>query len=155
MKTDEIKLRMVKFAEETIDLYVPANGFFDKLKNSTMKLWVHQNAWRLNKILDAFSDQNGEINGREVISEYENTLFENGEFRLDVKKMIPEEYSTISEILPDKIVIFRKEDLHKLFREEYEKENDFRKLNLRSFLFDFRGFNAINGEDNRKQKKVH
>lgn len=119
MKTDEIKLRMVKFAEETIDLYVPANGFFDKLKNSTMKLWVHQNAWRLNKILDAFSDQNGEINGREVISEYENTLFENGEFRLDVKKMIPEEYSTISEILPDKIVIFRKEDLHKLFREEY------------------------------------
>lgn len=32
MKTDEIKLRVVKFAEETIDLYVPANGFFDKLK---------------------------------------------------------------------------------------------------------------------------
>lgn len=114
MKIEELKLRMLKFIEDTVDMYIPPIGFFDKIKNSTIKLWIHQNVWKMNKIMDAFKDENGEIDINSIICEYENNLFENGEFRLNIKTIIPEEYSEISKILPDKIVIFRKEDLYKL-----------------------------------------
>lgn len=115
MKIDELKLRISTFIEETIDMYIPPTGFFDKIKNSTIKLWVHQNTWKLNKILDAFKDEKGEIDSNSIISEYEKSLFEDGEFRLDVKNIIPIEYSEVSKILPDKIVVFKKDDLYKLF----------------------------------------
>lgn len=118
MKIDEMKLRIINFADNTIDLYIPPTGFLDKMKNSTIKLWAHQNAWRLNKILDAFKDENGEIDPHNVLDCYENCLFENGEFRLDIRKMMPEEYSSIISMLPNKIVLFRKEDLHKLLNIE-------------------------------------
>ena len=47
MKTDEMKLRIHKFLNDTIDLYMPPNGFIDKMKNSTAKLWLEQNKWCL------------------------------------------------------------------------------------------------------------
>lgn len=115
MKIDELKLRVSTFIDETIDMYIPQNGFFNKIKNSTIKLWVHQNTWKMNKIMDAFKDENGEIDPYFVINEYEKSLFENGEFRLDIKNIIPPEYTEVLNMLPDKIVVFKKEDLYKLF----------------------------------------
>ena len=62
MRTDELKLRVKNFIENTIDLYMPPHNFFDKLKNSTAKLWLDQNMWRINKVIDAFGDERSEIN---------------------------------------------------------------------------------------------
>lgn len=118
MKIDELKLRVAKFIDETIDMYIPPVGFFDKLKNSTIKLWAHQNMWKLNKVMDAFKDENGEICQDDIIREYEGNLFENGEFRLDLKSLIPQEYSDVANMLPNKIVVFRREDLYHLFGAE-------------------------------------
>ena len=61
MKTDELKLRVKKFLDNTIDLYLPPTNFFDKMKNSTAKLWLDQNMWKLGKAVDAFGDEDGEI----------------------------------------------------------------------------------------------
>ena len=33
MNVDEVKLRIIKFLNNTIDLYIPPTNFFDKLKN--------------------------------------------------------------------------------------------------------------------------
>ena len=33
MKTDEVKMRVIKFVNNTIDLYLPPTNFFDKIKN--------------------------------------------------------------------------------------------------------------------------
>lgn len=118
MKVDEIKFRVKSFLLNTIDLYLPPTNFFDKIKNTTAKFWVEQNSWKLNKILDAFSDENHEIDTEKLVSQYENVLFDqNGEMSVDVKSMIPSEYDTIKSILPDKIILFKKEDLRKLFQE--------------------------------------
>lgn len=116
MKVDEIKFRVKSFLLNTIDLYLPPTNFFDKIKNTTAKFWVEQNSWKLNKILDAFSDENHEIDTDKLVSQYENVLFDqNGEMSVDVKSMIPSEYDTIKSILPDKIILFKKEDLRNIF----------------------------------------
>lgn len=115
MKMDEVKLRINQFIHGTIDLYIPPTTFFDKMKHATAKLWVDQNIWKLYNILDKFGDQNGEIDIEKVVTYYEETIFENGELRLDVKTMIPRQYDWINEYLPNKIIVFKKEDLNYLF----------------------------------------
>ena len=42
---------------------------------------------------------------------YEDVLFENGELRLSLKEIAPD---AVKAMLPDKTMIFKKEDLHKL-----------------------------------------
>lgn len=116
MKTDEIKLRLHKFLNDTIDLYIPPVGFIDKMKNSTAKLWLDQNSWRLFNAIDAFGNEHHEIDIDKVMSYYEDALFENGEMRLDVKTMIPTQFEWLKDYLPNKIILFKKEDLRNIFR---------------------------------------
>ena len=101
MKTDEIKLRVNKFLNDTIDLYMPPVGIFDKMKNSTAKLWLEQNSWRLFKAIDAFGDEHHEIDIDKVLRHYEDSLFENDELRIDVKSIIPQQYEWIKDYLPN------------------------------------------------------
>lgn len=115
MKIDEVKLRINQFIQGTIDLYMPPTNFFDKMKNATAKLWVDQNIWKLYKALDSFGDQYGEIDIEKVMSYYEDALFENNEFKVDIKTMIPKQYEWINEYLPNKVILFKKEDLIQIF----------------------------------------
>lgn len=116
MKTDEIKMRLCKFINQTIDLYMPPTNFVDKLKNSTAKLWVEQNMWMIHKAVDAFGDEHHEIDIDKVIERYEDALFENDELRLDIKSMLPSNMQWINDFLPNKIILFKKEDLHNMFK---------------------------------------
>lgn len=117
MKDDEVKMRIVNFINSTIDLYMPPINFFDKLKNSTAKLWVEQNQWRLGKAINAFSDENHEIDVDKVVDYYERALFENGELRLDIKNMLPESFQWVKEYLPNKIILFKSDDIRGIFRQ--------------------------------------
>ena len=116
MKIDELKIRLHKFVNSTIDLYLPPTTFVDKLANSTAKLWIDQNTWRLNKILDSFGDEHGEIDADDILEHYEKTLFENGELRLDIKSMIPESMHMLKDVLPNKIILFKTEDFRDIFK---------------------------------------
>jgi hypothetical protein len=115
MKIDEVKLRINEFIQGTIDLYIPPNNIFDKMKNATAKLWIDQNIWKLYKAIDTFGDQYGEIDIDKIMCYYEDSLFENNELRLDIKTMIPKQYEWLNEYLPNKIILFKKEDLKHLF----------------------------------------
>jgi hypothetical protein len=42
---------------------------------------------------------------------YEDVLFENGELRLSLKEIAPD---AVKAMLPDKTMIFKRDDLHKL-----------------------------------------
>lgn len=116
MKIDELKIRLHKFVNNTIDLYVPPTGLVEKMVNSTAKLWIDQNAWRLYKILDSFGDEHGEIDVQEILDHYEDTLFENGELRLDIKSMLPSSMDWVKELLPNKIILFKTEDFRNIFK---------------------------------------
>lgn len=116
MTTSEIKLRINRFLNNTIDLYMPPTSFLDKMKNSTAKFWLEQNSWRINKAVDVFGDSNNNIDIDVLMKHYEDTLFENGELKLDIKGMIPESMKWLNEYLPNKIILFKKEDLYNIFK---------------------------------------
>jgi hypothetical protein len=111
MRTDELKLRIHNFLNDTIDLYLPPNNFFDKMKNSTAKFWLDQNSWMIFKAIDAFGDENHEIDPHKLLSYYEDALFEDDELRVDIKEMIPDQYEWLKDYLPNKLILFRKDDL--------------------------------------------
>lgn len=95
---------------------MPPVGLFDKMKNSTAKLWLEQNSWRLFKAIDAFGDEHHEIDIDKVLNHYESSLFENDELRINVKSIIPQQYEWIKDYLPNKIILFKKDDLRNIFR---------------------------------------
>ena len=92
MKTDELKLRIKTFADELIDQYLPTGNIIETLKNTTAKYWLSQNIGKFDSILNAFADVNGEIDTAKLKEFYEPVIFQNDEFRLDVKSLIPDLY---------------------------------------------------------------
>ena len=114
MKVDELKLRINNFTSEIIDMYMPPTDFFGKMKNATMKLWVDQNIWKLDPILNQFVDKNQCIDVEKVKNQYESVLFENGELKLDIVGMLPDDMDYVKALLPNKIVLLHKQDLYKL-----------------------------------------
>ena len=114
MRTDELKLRIKTFTENLINQYLPAGNIIETLKNTTAKYWLSQNIGKLDSILNAFADENREIDINKLKEFYEPVIFQNDEFRLDVKSLIPEEQVILKNMLPDNIILFHREDLYRL-----------------------------------------
>jgi hypothetical protein len=114
MKPDEIKLRINNFADDLINKLFPNDNFFNKLKGATAKFWIKQNVWKLDTILTNFVDKDGEINMVDTVNFFVNEIFnENEEFTLDIQSLF--ENNQLSQYLPNKIIVFTKSDLVKLF----------------------------------------
>ena len=114
MKPDEIKLRITSYADDLINKLFPNDNFFDKLKGATAKYWIKQNVWKLDTILTNFVDKDGEINMVDTVNFFVNEIFnENEEFTLDIQSLF--ENKQLSQYLPNKIIVFTKADLVKLF----------------------------------------
>lgn len=111
MRKEELEYSIKKYVNQLIDDVLPESGILGKLSNRTAKYWVEQNQWRLNEILSVFTDKDECIDTEKLAEMYEDVLFENGELRLSLKEIAPDSVKTM---LPDKIMIFKREDLHKL-----------------------------------------
>lgn len=111
MRKEELEYSIKKYVNQLIDDVLPESGILGKLSNRTAKYWVEQNQWRLDEILSVFTDKDECIDTKKLAEMYEDVLFENGELRLSLKEIAPDSIKTM---LPDKIMIFKKEDLHKL-----------------------------------------
>lgn len=116
MHKDEVKMKIRCFVDQTIDSVVPMDNIFNKLKNSTFKLVIDENINKLDPILSTFADEQGEIDIEHIISHYQATLFTNGELRVDLKSIIPDEYSVIKDMVPNKVILFRQNDLANIFK---------------------------------------
>lgn len=114
MKPDEIKLRITSYADDLINKLFPDDNFFNKLKGATAKFWIKQNVWKLDTILTNFVDKDGEINMVDTVNFFVTEIFnENEEFTLDIQSLF--ENNQLSQYLPNKIIVFTKSDLVKLF----------------------------------------
>lgn len=112
-----MKMRIKTFVHKTIDLYLPCNNIIFKLENATAKLYIEQHLDKLNRFLNMFADEDGEIDEQLVMRTYEKALFnDDGELQVDVKELLSERFDINSSFLPDKIIIFKKEDIYRLFR---------------------------------------
>lgn len=114
MKMHEFKLRLICGVNDLIDDYFSANTVVDKFINSTLKIMVKQNAGKLDGIMELFMDENGCIDEQLVIEEYSKMLGENG-ILFDLRDFIKND--TIKNLLPNKALIIRDEDIKKMFQQ--------------------------------------
>lgn len=111
MKKEELEYSIIQYVHQLINDVLPESGLLSKLSNRTAKFWVEQNQWRLDEILSVFTNKDGCIDTEKLAEMYEDVLFENGELRLSLREIAPE---GVKAMLPDKIMIFKKDDLHKI-----------------------------------------
>lgn len=108
MKIHEVKLRLNSSINKLIDTYFGLPTVTEKMVNATLKIIAKQNMYKLDSILGMFADQNGEIDPQAILYEYASQIDENG-IRIDIKEYIDNDL--IKQILPNKILIIKKEDI--------------------------------------------
>ena len=108
MKTGEIKIRLFNALMTMIDTYFGAPSMSEKFINSTLKIIVKQNINKIDSMLDLFTDENGDINAEEIISEYAEMFDESG-YVFNIKDYIENE--TVKKFIPDKALVIKREDV--------------------------------------------
>ena len=108
MKTGEIKIRLFNALMTMIDTYFSAPSMSEKFINSTLKIIVKQNINKIDSMLDLFTDENGDINAEEIISEYAEMFDESG-YVFNIKDYIENE--TVKKFIPDKALVIKREDV--------------------------------------------
>lgn len=112
MKIGEVKMKLSNSVMGLIDTYFSGNSLNEKFVNSTLKIILKQNLYKIDSILSLFTDQNGDINTDEIVMEYSKMIDENG-IVFDLKKYIDNDL--VKTIVPDKILILKREDILNIF----------------------------------------
>ena len=112
MKIGEVKMKLSNSVMGLIDTYFSGNALNEKFVNSTLKIILKQNLYKIDSILSLFTDQNGDINTDEIVMEYSKMIDENG-IVFDLKKYIDNDL--VKTIIPDKILILKREDILNIF----------------------------------------
>lgn len=113
MKTEELKLRIVKSVNDLIDVYYADNDFIDKMINSTLKILVQKNTDKIDGFLKMFQDANGEIDAEMIINAYAEQ-FSDGGIRFDIKEFVESDF--LKGFLPDKFLLIGKDDILKILK---------------------------------------
>lgn len=113
MKTGEFKMRLANSVMGLIDTYFGGTAMSEKFINSTLKIVLKQNLYKIDPMLDLFANQDGEINAQEVVTEYANMIDENG-YVFDLKQYV--ENDTIKALIPNKILVIKREDILNLLK---------------------------------------
>lgn len=111
MKIDEVKMKVSNALLNMIDTYFGGNNINEKFINSTLKIIVKQNIYKIDSVLHMFADQNGEIDINEIINEYSNIIDENG-VTINLKDYVNNDM--LKSFIPNKILIIKREDLFNL-----------------------------------------
>jgi hypothetical protein len=112
MKTSEFKLSVVQGLNNLVDDYFGTNSHADKFINSTLKIMIKQNTYKLDDVLCLFTDANGNIDESVIIEEYSKVIGDSG-FILDIRDFVKNDL--VKNLLPNKALIIKKEDLRKMF----------------------------------------
>ena len=115
MRTAEVKLKLVNSANKLIDTYFGMPTITEKMINATLKVLVKQNIHKADGILKMFENEYGEINPQEILVEYANQIDENG-IAIDIREYVNND--TIKQMLPNKILIVKKDDILNLIAQE-------------------------------------
>ena len=108
MKAGELKIRLSHTVMGLIDTYFSGTSISEKFVNSTLKIILKQNIYKVDPFLELFTDKNGDINAAEIVAEYANMIDENG-FVFDLKHYVDNDI--VKNMLPDKVLIIKKEDI--------------------------------------------
>ena len=113
MKICEVKMRLSNSVMNMIDTYFGANTLSEKFINSTLKIILKQNIYKIEPMLNLFADKNGDIDVDTIIMEYSQMIDESG-FIFDLKDYIDNDI--VKSFIPDKSLIIKREDILNLLK---------------------------------------
>lgn len=117
MSVDEFKSKAVDFIDSLVDLYFPKTTLFNRLANSTTKFYVEQHASDFDDVLQAFcSRDTQQIDTDALITRMDKDVFQNGELRINLSDILPANMQQIANVLPNKIIILKKDDMTRAFK---------------------------------------
>jgi hypothetical protein len=111
MKQHEIKLKITNAVNGMIDTYFSGTALNEKFINSTLKILVKQNAYKVDSVLELFADKNGDINATEIVAEYANMIDDCG-FIFDLKEYVDNDM--IKSFIPNKVLVIKRDDILKI-----------------------------------------
>jgi hypothetical protein len=111
MKAGEVKMRLSNVVIEMIDTYFGGPAMNEKFINSTLKIILKQNIYKIDSILALFTDKNGDINMRDIVDEYSKMIGTEGVI-FDLKQYLDNDFA--KSLIPDKILIIKQDDILKL-----------------------------------------
>lgn len=112
MKASEFKLSLISGLNRLIDDYFGAPTVADKFINSTLKIIIKQNSYKLDDMLELFADEHGCIDKDIIIDNYSEVLGESGVI-FDIRDFIKNDF--VKSLLPNKALVIKREDLRKMF----------------------------------------
>jgi hypothetical protein len=112
MKATELKLCLIQGVNNLIDDYFGSSSKGDKFINSTLKIMVRQNTYKVDEVLELFTDEHGCIDENVLIEEYSKVIGDKG-IIFDIRDFVKNEL--IKSFLPDKALVIKKDDLRKMF----------------------------------------
>lgn len=112
MKASEFKLSVVQGLNNLVDDYFGSSSYADKFINSTLKIMIRQNTYKMDDVLCLFTDEYGNIDETVIIEEYSKVIGDSG-FILDIRDFVKNEL--VRNLLPNKALVIKKEDLRKMF----------------------------------------
>lgn len=113
MKAGEVKIRLSNSLMNLIDTYFCSNSINEKFINSTLKIIVKQNLYKIDSMLNLFEDKNGDINVNDIVAEYSKMFDDNG-FAFDLKQYVDNDL--IKNFIPDKVLVIKRDDILNLFK---------------------------------------
>lgn len=117
MKASEFKLSLVQGANNLVDDYFGSNSKLDKFINSTLKIMIKQNTYKIDDVLCLFIDENGCVDEHIIIDEYSKVIGESG-LVIDIRDFVKNEF--VKSLLPNKALVIKKDDLRKMFKDPYD-----------------------------------
>lgn len=113
MKIGEVKMKISNVIINLIDTYFPSSAINEKFINSTLKIILKQNLYKIDSVLSLFADKNGDIDMNEIVNEYSKMIGEDG-IIFDLKTYINNDIA--KSLIPDKILVIKQEDILQLLK---------------------------------------
>lgn len=110
MKSDEFKLKVLKFGNNLIDSYFPDNNMIDRTGSSMLKYILKNKINDFDSMLSLFENSEHEIDIDEFIEFMKENMIGSG-LRINLHDYIPEK-SFLSSIVPDRTLLITKDDLN-------------------------------------------
>lgn len=111
MKIGEVKMRLSNSIIDMINTYFGGSTMNEKFINSTLKIILKQNIYKVDSILTLFADKDGDIDITNVVEEYSKMIGDQG-LVFDLKQYVDNDFA--KSLIPDKVLIIKREDIAKL-----------------------------------------
>lgn len=114
MKKSEFKLRALNYINNIIDGWFPNDTFNDSIVNGIAKTAIKANQNKFDDMLDVITDDKGELLIEDLLKNIGSNFIGDNGVKMDLREFARPFLGNYVAMLPNKILIYTKEDFNDL-----------------------------------------